>query len=108
MALRLILAVIVVLAFLAATVTRLGQKKLPDTVEAVRLPTREQQAERVNINQATLKELEHLPGIGHVTALRIQEYRAKNPPFRRVDELLIIRGISPKRLERIRNQIRVD
>lgn len=63
---------------------------------------------RININRATLEELKTLPGIGHATALRIVEYRAKNPPFRRVEELLIIRGISRQRLEKIRNHICAD
>ncbi len=62
----------------------------------------------ININRASLEEIKRLPGIGHATAHRIVEYRTKNPPFRRVEELLIIRGISRQRLERIRGRIRVD
>jgi competence protein ComEA len=67
-----------------------------------------QQPRPININRATFAELRSLPGIGPATARRILEYRAKNPPFRRVEELLIIRGISRRRLERIRNQICLD
>jgi competence protein ComEA len=65
-------------------------------------------SKRLNINQASLEQLKTLPGIGEVTAQRIVDYRKKNPPFRRVEELLIIRGISRSRLERIRNQICVE
>jgi competence ComEA-like helix-hairpin-helix protein len=63
---------------------------------------------RVNVNRATAEELQTLPGIGPATAQRILEYRKKNPPFRKIDELLIIRGISRVRLERIRSRISLD
>ena len=63
---------------------------------------------QININRATVTELKTLPGIGEATAQRIVEYRRKNPPFRRIEELLIIRGISRNRLEQIRHRIRLD
>jgi competence protein ComEA len=63
---------------------------------------------RININRATIAELKTLPGVGEATAQRIFAYRSKNPPFRRVEELLIIRGISRNRLEQLRNRIRLD
>ncbi len=63
---------------------------------------------QINVNRATIAELTTLPGIGEATAQRIVEYRKKNPPFRRIEELLIIRGISRNRLEQIRHRIRLD
>jgi competence protein ComEA len=63
---------------------------------------------QININRASVAELKTLPGVGEATAQRIVEYRTKNPPFRRIEELLIIRGISRNRLEQIRNRIRLD
>jgi competence ComEA-like helix-hairpin-helix protein len=63
---------------------------------------------QINVNRATVAELTTLPGIGEATAQRIVEYRRKNPPFRRIEELLIIRGISRNRLEQIRHRIRLD
>lgn len=65
-------------------------------------------SQQININRATVSELKTLPGIGEATAQRIVEYRRKNPPFRRIEELLIIRGISRNRLEQIRHRIRLD
>ena len=65
------------------------------------------ESEKININLASLAELQTLPGIGSVTAKRIVDYRKKNPPFRKLEELLIIRGISKNRLEQLRNRIRV-
>ena len=61
----------------------------------------------VNINRASSEELQTLPGIGPVTAQRIVDYRKKNPAFRKIEELLIIRGISRDRLEKIRSRISV-
>lgn len=55
----------------------------------------------VDINHASVEELTTLPGIGKVTARRIVEFREKNGPFRRLEDLLIIRGISEKRLQQI-------
>ena len=64
--------------------------------------------QQININRASVTELKTLPGIGETTAQRIVAYRSKNPPFRRIEELLIIRGISRNRLEQLRDRIRLD
>ena len=63
---------------------------------------------RINVNQASKEELKTLPGIGDATARSIIEYRKKNPPFRRVEELMIIKGISRNRLEKLRGMVRVE
>jgi competence ComEA-like helix-hairpin-helix protein len=57
---------------------------------------------RVDLNAAGLKELEELPGIGPVMAQRIIDTRQKSGRFRRVEDLLAIRGISQKKLEALR------
>lgn len=50
----------------------------------------------LNINTATAGELQKLPGIGAATATRIVEYRQKNGPFKKVEELMNVRGIGEK------------
>lgn len=62
---------------------------------------------RLDINSAGPRELESLPGIGPVLARRIVEFRAKNPPFRRIEEILIVRGIGRRKFEALRDRIRV-
>jgi competence ComEA-like helix-hairpin-helix protein len=50
----------------------------------------------LDLNTATLAELDRLPGIGPVIAGRILEFREKRRGFRRVEELLAIPGISER------------
>jgi competence protein ComEA len=50
----------------------------------------------VNINTATATELEKLPGVGPATAARMIEYRQKNGGFKKVEDVMNIRGIGEK------------
>ena len=61
----------------------------------------------INLNTATLRELETLPGIGPALARRIVEFREKRHGFRRVEELLAVPGISEKRWKAIREKVEV-
>jgi competence protein ComEA len=51
----------------------------------------------INLNTATPKQLESLPGIGPTLAKRIVDFREKKGGFKRVEELLAIPGISEKK-----------
>lgn len=61
----------------------------------------------VDVNRATVDELIAVPGIGESLAQRIVDFRAKNGPFQRVDDLLKVRGIGEKSLEKLRPHLRV-
>ena len=61
----------------------------------------------VNINTASATDLEALPGIGAKTAARIVEYRQKNGPFKKVEELMNVRGIGEKNFLKLKPQISV-
>ena len=70
--------------------------------------TNQQTATRININTASEKELEELPGIGRGLAERIVEHREKYGPFRRPEHLIMVRGISDKRFRALRDSITVE
>lgn len=65
----------------------------------------ENKSEKVNINNATLKELDEIPGIGPVTAQKIIDYREKNGYFTSIEDLKKIGGIGEKTLDKFRDMI---
>ena len=62
----------------------------------------------VELNHAPWPELALLPGIGPTLAKRIVAHRRRFRSFANVEELRLVRGIGPKKLERIRPYIRVE
>ena len=66
------------------------------------------QQPRININRASVKDLEALPGIGKGLAERIVEHREKYGPFRRAEHLIAVRGISDRRFRALQNLITVE
>lgn len=61
----------------------------------------------VNINTATSEELRQVPGIGPATAQKILQMRKSYGPFKNVDDLLAIRGLGQKRLDKKRKYLTV-
>ncbi len=71
-------------------------------------PTYALGADKVNINSATVEQLEALPHIGPKTAKRIVEYRKSHGRFNSIEELAVIKGIGEKRLEKLRKLISIS
>jgi competence protein ComEA len=59
----------------------------------------------VNLNTATVEQLDTLDGVGPATAQKILEYRAQHGGFGSVDDLAQVAGIGPKKLEALRPQV---
>ena len=62
----------------------------------------------MDINHASAEDFAKLPGIGPELAHRIVDYRTKHGPFHRVEDLLVIRGIGPKKWKALRPYFRVE
>lgn len=62
----------------------------------------------LNLNTATIDDLDKIPGIGKIIAQRIIEYREKNNGFKNIGELKYVKGISDKKLEKIKKYIKVE
>ena len=61
----------------------------------------------VDLNTATVEQLDELPGVGPVTAAAIIAWRDANGSFTSVDQLADVDGIGPARLEKLRAQVHV-
>jgi len=61
----------------------------------------------LNLNTATLAELQLLPGVGPATAAKIVAYRERHP-FRSIVHLMRIKGIGRKRFEAMRPYLSID
>jgi competence protein ComEA len=70
-------------------------------------PDRPGRSEVVNLNTATVQQLDALPGVGPVTAAAIVAWRDANGKFTSVDQLAEVDGIGPSRLEKLRRLVRV-
>ncbi len=80
--------------------------RAPARSRATPAPTPRPAPAPVSINHATAAELERLSGIGPTLAARIVAYRKEHGYFATVDDLVKVRGIGPKLLERLRPQVR--
>lgn len=61
----------------------------------------------INVNRATVDELIALPGIGEVTAQRIVDFREEHGPYRSIDDLVHVQGISTNTIENLRDLVTV-
>lgn len=57
---------------------------------------------KISLNRAGLQELEHLPGVGPSLAKRILEWRQAHGGFKKIEDLLEVKGIGPKKFEKMR------
>ena len=83
-------AVLITLPTLAAT----PQSQTPAV--AASAPPSAPSKPLLNLNTATIDQLETLPGIGRKTAERIIEYRTKSGSFKRIEDLMNVKGIGEK------------
>ncbi|MBI4456579.1 MAG: helix-hairpin-helix domain-containing protein [Acidobacteria bacterium] len=89
------LAIAVVLSLtVAAAIPALHAQKAPASGTA-----------KISINTAGADQLAILPGVGPATAQRIVEFRAKNGPFKRLEDLMGVKGMGEKKFLKLKDQI---
>ena len=71
-------------------------------------PSPAEKTELIDINTAGVAQLMSLPGIGEAIAKRIITFREEHGPFRRVEDLMRVKGIGEKSLERLRPLLTVN
>jgi competence protein ComEA len=86
-------------------IPRLGATPPPSPTPLAALSGLSNSGGLLDINTATSKELEALPGIGEVYAGRIVAYRAAHGPFKAIEEIMQVQGIGPACYEKIQNLI---
>ena len=96
---RMLAGALIVFAMMAPTVVG-AQEKTPKTAAAASAP--------VNLNTATVSQLEALPGIGMQVAERIVEYRQKNGGFKKVEDLMNVRGVGEKSFLKLKPMLTVS
>jgi competence protein ComEA len=89
-----------------AAIAGAQQQDAPGDTQRVRPRRKAEPTEPININTASKAELMTLPGVGEVIAERILEYR-RTKRFETPEELMEVKGIGPKKFERLRPYIRV-
>ena len=62
---------------------------------------------QININTATIEELDKLPGVGEATANKIVNHRSESGEFKSIEEIKNVNGIGDKKFEEMKNLIYV-
>src|SRR5512139_513654 len=83
-------------------VPRKGEAAPPSAPDA---PAPDAPAAKININTASVEELDKLPGIGPALAKAIIDYRTTNSPFQQIEDINDVKGIGDALFEKIKDQI---
>lgn len=91
-------------------VARVGENVAPTTTnsQANGSAQQEESSDKINLNTATLAELQTISGIGAKRAQDIIDYRDANGGFSSVDDLANVSGIGEKTLEKLKSEVTVD
>ncbi len=91
-----------------AEIVRDGMKLyIPSINEKEVLGVRVTKTLLINLNTATAKDLDSLPGVGEAIALRIIDYREANGGFKDINELKLVSGIGDKMWEKLKDLIEI-
>ncbi|MGH9873103.1 MAG: ComEA family DNA-binding protein [Pyrinomonadaceae bacterium] len=104
----LLIALAVLSAILLASACATPPRSSPSAAQISLDLSRTEHTSAININTASLRELENLPGVGSGIAERIVAHREQYGPFRRPEHLMMVRGISDRKFRALRATIVVE
>ena len=102
------LSMILCALLLLSSCVRLPRKYAPSAASEGHVNQERAPAPLIDINTASLAELEKLPGIGHGLAARISTHREQYGRFRRAEHLIMVRGIGERRFLKMRAFIKAE
>ena len=91
----------------AVGVTLLALMLVGATAEVVAAGPASNPTDLVDLNNASVDELQGIPGIGKVMAQRIVAWRDEHGPFRRVEDLMKVKGVGEKTFDKLRPYVKV-
>lgn len=71
-------------------------------------PSTEAPGKKININTAGVADFDTLPGIGLITAQKIAAYRQEHGKFQKLEDLMSVKGIGPKKFERFKSMLTIE
>ena len=87
--------------------SKIKPKVATSKAEAPKIATSVKQSYPININTATITELDALPGIGPAIAQRIVEFR-NTQPFTKIEDIMLVKGIGKKKFAKLKELITVE
>lgn len=84
-----------------------GLLLMPVSLSAQENGTGKIAVQKVNLNTATAEQLQSIPGIGPSSAKNILEYRGKVGKFKRIEEIINVKGIGEKKFLKIKDRLTV-
>jgi competence protein ComEA len=103
------LLIVLGLSLLVCSCVKLSHQVTATDIAAIPPPiSTKTDSSRLNINTASARDLEALPGVGKILADRILAHRAQYGPFRRAEHLMMVRGFSDHKFRAIRERITVE
>jgi competence protein ComEA len=89
-------------------VPRVGEAGSPAVRSATPVPIASPVGGKVNINTASVEELDALPGVGPTIAQRIVDYRSENGPFRSIEDLMQVKGIGAATFADLKDRVTIQ